>query len=125
MTDKNLTTFAAVRIRGGRRINVNVKRTLELLNLNNQHNLVFLSADSKASGMLKKVKDYVTWGEVSPEVMKEIKDKRSDGSDKQKIFRLHPPRGGFERKGMKVAFREGGALGYRADKINDLLKRML
>ena len=38
------------------------------------------------------------------------------------LFRLHPPRKGYE--GIKRSFKEGGALGYRADKINALLRRM-
>jgi len=39
------------------------------------------------------------------------------------VFRLHPPRGGYE--GIKHHFNEGGALGFRGDKINELVKRML
>ena len=38
------------------------------------------------------------------------------------LFRLHPPRKGYE--GIKRSFKEGGALGYRAEKINTLLRRM-
>ena len=38
------------------------------------------------------------------------------------LFRLHPPRKGYE--GIKRSFKEGGALGYRAEKINALLRRM-
>lgn len=41
------------------------------------------------------------------------------------FFRLGMPRSGFERKGIKVPFSLGGALGYRKDKINDLIKRMV
>jgi len=40
------------------------------------------------------------------------------------VFRLHPPSGGFKRS-LKHNFAEGGELGYRGDKINDLLRRML
>ena len=41
------------------------------------------------------------------------------------FFRLQPPRGGFERAGIKHNFAEGGALGYRKDKINGLVRKML
>ena len=41
------------------------------------------------------------------------------------FFRLNPPRKGFEKKGVKKPFSLGGALGYRKEKINDLIKRML
>ena len=40
-------------------------------------------------------------------------------------FRLMPPVKGFARQGIKKPFSMGGALGYRKDKINDLIKRMI
>lgn len=40
-------------------------------------------------------------------------------------FRLCPPRGGFEPKGIKASYAQGGALGYRGKNINDLLRRMV
>ena len=39
------------------------------------------------------------------------------------VFRLSPPRKGYE--GIKRAYTVGGALGYRGKDINDLIKRML
>ncbi|HLC79021.1 MAG TPA: 50S ribosomal protein L30 [archaeon] len=41
------------------------------------------------------------------------------------VFRLRPPRKGYERQGIKKQFKVGGALGYRASKINDLIARMI
>lgn len=40
------------------------------------------------------------------------------------VFRLHPPKKGFEGK-KKRAFSVGGELGYRGSKINLLLERMI
>lgn len=39
------------------------------------------------------------------------------------VFRLHPPTGGYES--TKKSFREGGSYGWRGEKINELLKRMI
>jgi len=39
------------------------------------------------------------------------------------VFRLHPPRKGYED--IKKTFRESGSLGYRGDKIGDLIKKMI
>lgn len=39
------------------------------------------------------------------------------------VFRLHPPVKGYE--GIKRSYRNGGALGYRGEAINDLIMRML
>ncbi len=41
------------------------------------------------------------------------------------FFTLNPPKKGFEQKGIKVPFSQGGVLGYRKDKINDLLEKMV
>ena len=40
-------------------------------------------------------------------------------------FRLMPPVKGFERNGIKKPYSMGGALGYRKDKINELIRRMI
>ena len=82
------------------------------------------------AGMIGKVKDYVTWGEITEDVYKQLVEKRGekDPKDNKKMkpfFRLSPPRKGFGRKGIKKSFADGGALGYRGDKINDLVKRMI
>jgi large subunit ribosomal protein L30 len=39
------------------------------------------------------------------------------------VFRLHPPRKGYE--GVKRAFTVGGALGNRGEAINSLIQRMI
>ena len=39
------------------------------------------------------------------------------------VCRLHPPVKGYE--GNKRSYRNGGALGYRGEAINDLINRML
>jgi large subunit ribosomal protein L30 len=41
------------------------------------------------------------------------------------VFRLRPPKKGFERAGIKKAFSVGGALGYRAADINRLINKMV
>lgn len=41
------------------------------------------------------------------------------------VFRLSPPRKGFERQGIKKPFKAGGALGNRGEKINNLIERMM
>jgi large subunit ribosomal protein L30 len=112
----------------------------------------------KIKGMLKKGKDYITWGEVSEEILTRLFKKRAyvynednklvklnivykdvdkvvkelmEGKTTIKklkikpVFRLKPPTKGFERKGVKQTYMQGGVLGYRAQEINPLLKKML
>jgi len=53
----------------------------------------------------------------------EEKIKYRELPDIKPVFRLSPPRGGYE--GIKRAYTVGGALGYRGKEINNLIKRML
>ncbi len=129
---KSSKKIVVIRIRGSIRVKKVVNDTLNMLKLYKRNYCVVLDATPSILGMLQKVKDYITWGEINDETLKILREKRLEKTkDKQgkvvekSFFRLHPPRKGFERKGTKVAFKVGGALGYRGDKINDLLKRMI
>jgi len=42
----------------------------------------------------------------------------------QPVFKLHPPSKGFKGN-IKKGYASGGELGYRGEKINDLIKRMV
>ena len=48
-----------------------------------------------------------------------------DNKKLKKYFRLNAPRKGFGRKGIKHPYQNGGALGYRGQAINELIKRMI
>ncbi|UCG89777.1 MAG: 50S ribosomal protein L30 [Candidatus Heimdallarchaeota archaeon] len=48
----------------------------------------------------------------------------SDIKGLKPVFRLHPPRKGHKRHGIKQPFSLGGALGYRGNEINDLILKM-
>ena len=98
------------------------------------------SDSSELRGMLVKAKDFITWGEIDEQTMKMLMEKRRSkgagdkenpdkkGSNKENPkmqFSLNPPRKGYGRKGIKKPFSSGGALGYRGEKINELIKRMI
>ncbi len=139
--------LALIRVRGNVNLRDDVKYTFSLLRLYRKNFCVVVEDNPTFKGMINKVKDYITYGEISDDVYKELVSKRGeeykgkekdskgkieykrfilvDGKKIKPFFRLNPPRGGFERKGIKVSFKAHGALGYREDKINDLLKRMI
>jgi len=153
--------FAILRIRGPIKVNVDIEYTLKLLNLTRVNHCVIFPENKKIKGMLFKVRNMVTYGEISKEVLKKmfikrgfvytdkgnlIKFKEQHNDEKQidkiiddllsgklkmqdtnlkQVFRLKPPTKGYDRKGIKKIFKEGGALGYRADHINKLLLKMI
>ena len=128
--DKESPLMVLVRVRGTVGIDGKIKNTLDMLKLHRKNFCVVYKATPSILGMIQKIKDYITWGEIDDVVLKELIEKRAEPNPKDKdrtkpFFRLAPPRKGFGRKGIKKSFSIGGALGYRGTKINDLIKRML
>ena len=140
--------LAVIRIRGTVKAKQDAVDTLKLLRLNKKMHCVVLSENPSYKGMLQKAKDYITWGTVSDEILASLVTKRGrkDGNirlnDKEAkavidalkakgkvpegvkpVFRLNPPSKGFDN-GIKHHFPDG-ELGYRGEKINELLFRMI
>lgn len=65
-------TLAVVRIRGTLRVKPDIKETLMLLSLNRVNHCVVIPETPEFKGMLQKVKDYVTWGEVDKDTLAEM-----------------------------------------------------
>jgi len=108
----------AIRVRGRAKLKQPIILTLKMLRLTRINHCVVLRKDKVYSGMLQKVKDYITWGDASGEALKMLKDKKGD----LKVFRLHPPRKGYG--GVKRPY-PLGALGFRGKEIITLLKKMV
>ncbi len=120
--------IAVILLRGRIGLHRDVKMTLDLMRLQKKHVCVLIPDTPSLKGMLQKAKDAITWGPIDATTHKELVDKRGKKDAEGKLkphFNLHPPKGGFERKGTKTPFNLGGALGNRKEKINDLIKKML
>lgn len=70
--------YAVIRVRGSEQAGSNVWTTLEQLRLHKINHMVFLPEDASTQGMLQRVKDYVTWGEVSAEMVAKVLLKRGE-----------------------------------------------
>ena len=64
--------YAAVRVRGTVNIKPDIKKTLQLLRLTRVNHCVILEETSSIKGMLQIAKDYVTWGEIDPDVLSQL-----------------------------------------------------
>ena len=120
--------LAAIRIRGLTGVRKDIETSLERLRLRKKNCCVLLKSTPDNIGQLRKCKDFISWGNISPETRKELIERRGKkdrtGHD-ENCFSLHPPRGGFGRKGIKKPFSSGGALGNRKEKMNDLIMKMI
>ncbi len=124
--------LALIRIRGETGLRGELKTTLSLLRLMRNNVCVIVPASAAYMGMVKKISNFTAWGEIDEETERLLKEKRGektkDAQGKSVLkpfFRLNPPKGGFERKGIKKPYSMGGALGYRGNAINELIKRMI
>lgn len=67
---------AIIRLRSDINANIEVKDTLKYLRLNRINHCVLVPEGKIYDGMLQKVKDYITWGEVKLEVLTNLLIKR-------------------------------------------------
>ena len=68
--------IAVVELRGQVKSPVTIKDTLKKLRLTRVNHCVVIDDRDTYKGMLKKVKDMTTYGEITPELMKELMIKR-------------------------------------------------
>ena len=147
MESKNQSRIAAIRLRGRTQIKTKIEETIKMIRLYKNNYCVVFPNNPLYLGMLKKAKDYLTWGEIDDETFNALIDKRGEqfsgretdsksrikyseyfvhnNKKYKKYFRLNSPRKGLGRKGLKHSFKDGGALGYRGASINGLIKRMI
>lgn len=139
--------ICVIRITGDIHLKAGIRATLERLYLRKKYACVVISPTKVNLGMIKKLRDFVAFGEISDEVFSQLIEQRGKLIDKTKkvdakkvvedinkgkkyselnlrpFFSLHPPRKGIE---SKKHFGVGkGVLGNNKEKINDLVKRML
>ncbi len=65
-------TYAVIRVRGTLNIKPDIKDTLKMLRLTRVNHCVIVPRTDVFDGMLKKAKDYITWGEVEPETLEAL-----------------------------------------------------
>jgi len=66
----------AVRIRGQANLSHDVKTTLDMLHMPRKYNAVVVYARADTLGMLRKVKDFITWGETEKKTLSVLLEKR-------------------------------------------------
>jgi large subunit ribosomal protein L30 len=150
--------IAAIRIRGRTGLKKDIEDTMKMLRLTRINHAVMLDENPNYQGMLRKAKDYITWGEIREDTVIKVISKRGkvpggaqvteeylknnseyssieelskavikgaklEESGVKPVFRLHPPRKGYEN--IKKTYNEGGSLGYRGESIEELMNKMI
>ena len=65
-------TYAIIRVRGNVDVRKTIKDTLNMLRLNRVNHCVIIPESPEYLGMIKKVKDYVTWGEIEEDMLTKL-----------------------------------------------------
>ncbi len=147
-----MTKIIAIRIRGQVDVSKGIELTLQMLRLKRKFAATLIEKTKENEGMLKKAIDYIAFGEINAETLKQLLMKRArkqgdkplefagktmDETIKKLLesktsltdlkikpfFRLHPPIGGF-KKSIKLIYPKG-VLGNRGPEINQLVLKML
>lgn len=139
--EKQQKQIAVIRLRGTTGLQGDVAATLHMLNIRHVNHCTIVPDIPGFVGMIKKAKDYITWGPIDADTLKLLLEKRGEavaesgrsghfislnGKNYKPYFRLSPAKGGLGKRGIKASFAGGsGALGDRKEKINDLLRKMI
>ena len=73
-----MPAIAVVRVRGHAKIQHTAVKTMNMMKLNRPNHCVVLPQTHTTLGMLQVVKDYVTWGEVSHEMIARLFHQRGE-----------------------------------------------
>jgi large subunit ribosomal protein L30 len=118
--------IAVIRIKGQIGLKKEINETLYRLRLRKKYACaVFDKPNESQMGMIKSLRDYVSFGEISKETYKKLIEVRGKKDSLRKgeikpFFRLHPPRGGAKTK----LHYPKGILGKNKE-IDKLIGRML
>jgi large subunit ribosomal protein L30 len=137
----------AIRISGLVKMQKKVEESLDRIRLRRKYSAVLLKPTPENQKLLKKIRNFIAYGDISPEVLKELIEKRAIPKNKETkvqtekiledlekkkpqdldikpFFRLHPPRKGIDSK-KHFGTSSKAVLGDNKEKINDLVRRML
>ncbi len=137
--------ICVIRIHGQVGLKREIAETLSRLRLRKKYACIVINPTKEQLGMIKKLRDFVAFGEIDEKTFKKLIEKRGQLVDKTKkvdrkktseelwkgksyknlnlkpFFRLHPPQKGIK---SKLHFPKG-VLGDNKKEINKLVERML
>lgn len=115
--------IAAVRVRGKLDVDQSISRTLHDLKLRQVNQVVVFEENDSIQGMLNKAKDYITFGDISDDVLEQLAERAGkEELEHGETVKLSPPTRGYEDTKKQVG--QGGTLGKR-ESMDDLIQNMV
>ncbi len=81
----NVSRLIVLRIRGDVDLRDDIRQTLRMLRLHKVNHATLVEQSESYTGMLQKVKDYATWGEVDATVLEKLLVKRGKATGNKSI----------------------------------------
>jgi len=75
---KDGTLLLVIRLKGPFAVPYHIEHTLKSLRLDSKYRATLVSSNPSMNGMLQQVKDFVTWGEISPTAIAELLKERGE-----------------------------------------------
>ncbi len=116
-----MAKLLVVRLRGEAGTRRDVIDTFKMLGMKKIYSFVILESTLPNIGMIKKINNFVSWGEPSPEVEK-LLEGIGKKSNVYTVGGLKSPKGGLKSKKLRYP---RGDLGYCGGKINEMVKKMV
>lgn len=77
--------YAVIRLRGQVNVHHDLRATLDMLNIRKNMYMTLVPSTPSYLGMLKKVRDLITWGEIEQEILEHVLNKRGELEGREKI----------------------------------------
>ena len=117
-------TMAVVRVRGTLKVSPEIRETLKMLRLNRVNHCIVVPETPEYMGMLRKAKDYITWGEIEADTMELLLKERSEiGGGNRMTDPLVKKNTDFKDiKSLSLAISEGTFDHRKIDSLNPVFR---
>ncbi len=112
--------IAAILIRGTVTARKQIRKALYVMKLRKKFSMRLFENKENNMKMLKKVENYVMYGEISKELVQEIIKKFGE----KDVYHLHPPVGGF-KKSIKLLYPQGETGKRSKEDMENYIRRMM
>ena len=89
MNSDSSACLAVVRLRGSVGMNRELRHVFRLIHLNRKNHATLVENTPERMGMILKVKDYITWGEVTPDTISMLLRRRGMLAGRQRLTEQH------------------------------------
>ncbi|NPD87159.1 MAG: 50S ribosomal protein L30 [Asgard group archaeon] len=81
--------LAVIRLKGQINVNYKIQATLDMLNVRRTNYMTLIPNTPTYLGMLKKAQNFITWGEISQDILKHVLEKRGEIAGRKKLTNKH------------------------------------